>query len=81
MIWVYPQLLEENKDASGQIMDTAMCSKMERLRTWDARTNLITLRKVIKLDSLKSYLSNTIIRRRLFLGQLILICNSSLHII
>jgi transcription initiation factor TFIIB len=30
----------ENKDASGQIIDTAMRSKMERLRTWDARTRM-----------------------------------------
>jgi transcription initiation factor TFIIB len=30
----------ENKDASGQIIDTAMCSKIERLRTWDARTRM-----------------------------------------
>src|SRR5215211_2002195 len=30
----------ENKDASGQTIDTAMRSKMERLRTWDARTRM-----------------------------------------
>ena len=30
----------ENKDASGQIIDTAMRSKIERLRTWDARTRM-----------------------------------------
>src|SRR5919108_3087573 len=30
----------ENKDASGQIIDTSMRSKMERLRTWDARIRL-----------------------------------------
>src|SRR5215204_1990927 len=30
----------ENKDASGQIIDTAMPSKIERLRTWDARTRM-----------------------------------------
>jgi transcription initiation factor TFIIB len=28
----------ENKDASGQIIDAAMRSKIERLRTWDHRT-------------------------------------------
>ena len=30
----------ENKDARGQTIDTAMRSKMERLRTWDARTRM-----------------------------------------
>ncbi len=30
----------ENKDASGQIIDTTMRSKIERLRTWDARTRM-----------------------------------------
>lgn len=30
----------ENRDASGQIIDTAMRSKMERLRTWDVRTRM-----------------------------------------
>src|ERR687892_2142567 len=30
----------ENKDASGQIIDIAMRSKMERLRIWDARTRM-----------------------------------------
>jgi transcription initiation factor TFIIB len=32
----------ENKDASGQKIDTAMRSKIERLRTWDFRTRMRT---------------------------------------
>jgi transcription initiation factor TFIIB len=32
----------ENKDASGQKIDTAMRSKIERLRTWDFRTRVRT---------------------------------------
>ena len=30
----------ENRDASGQIIDTAMHSKIGRLRTWDFRTRM-----------------------------------------
>jgi transcription initiation factor TFIIB len=30
----------ENKDAKGQLIDTAMRSKIERLRTWDYRTGV-----------------------------------------
>jgi transcription initiation factor TFIIB len=33
----------ENKDASGQIIDTDMRSKIERLRTWDIRTQMRNL--------------------------------------
>jgi transcription initiation factor TFIIB len=33
---------KENRDASGQILDTAMRSKIERLRTWDNRTHIRT---------------------------------------
>jgi transcription initiation factor TFIIB len=32
----------ENKDASGQKIGTAMCSQIERLRTWDSRTRVYT---------------------------------------
>jgi transcription initiation factor TFIIB len=32
----------ENKDASGQKIGTAMCSQIERLRTWDSRTRVHT---------------------------------------
>jgi transcription initiation factor TFIIB len=32
----------ENKDASGQKIDTVMRSKIERLRTWDFRTRVRT---------------------------------------
>jgi transcription initiation factor TFIIB len=32
----------ENKDASGLKIDTAMCSQIERLRTWDLRTRMRT---------------------------------------
>jgi transcription initiation factor TFIIB len=32
----------ENRDASGQKIDTAMRSRIERLRTWDLRTHVRT---------------------------------------
>lgn len=31
---------KENRDARGQLIDTAMCSKIERLRIWDLRTRM-----------------------------------------
>ena len=31
---------KENRDARGQLIDTAMCSKIERLRIWNIRTRM-----------------------------------------
>ena len=53
----------DNKDASGQILDVAMRSTMERLRTWDFRTQAHTptdrnLRQAFsELDRLKDKLA------------------------
>src|SRR5918912_1236862 len=61
----------ENKDASGQIIDTAMRSKIERLRIWDHRTLFHTsgdrnfMKAFGQLDRLKEKLglSDTIIEK------------------
>jgi transcription initiation factor TFIIB len=61
----------ENKDASGQIIDTAMRSKIERLRTWNHRTLFHTsgdrnfMKAFGQLDRLKEKLglSDTIVEK------------------
>jgi transcription initiation factor TFIIB len=66
---------KENKDASGQTIDIAMRSKMERLRTWDHRTIVYTSgdRNLMKafgqLDRLKEKLglSDTIVEKAAYI--------------
>jgi transcription initiation factor TFIIB len=75
MIWDFPQLLEERTDASGQIIDTAMRSKIGRLRTWDFRTRMRKsgdrnlMKAFQQLDRLKEKLglSDTIVEKTAYI--------------
>lgn len=66
---------KENRDASGQIIDRAMLSKVERLRTWDARTRMYNprdrnlMKAFGQLDRLKEKLglSNTIVEKAAYI--------------
>ena len=66
---------KENRDASGQILDTAMRSKIERLRTWDNRTHVRTsadrnfIKTFAQLERLKEKLglSDTIVEKAAYI--------------
>src|SRR5919206_104198 len=53
---------KSNRDASGRLLDAAMCNRMQRLRTWDLRTRSHTssdrnlLQAFNELDILKDKL-------------------------
>jgi transcription initiation factor TFIIB len=65
----------ENRDANGQIIDTAMCSKIGRLRTWDFRTRMHTsggrnfMKAFEQLNRLKGKLalSDTIVEKTAYI--------------
>jgi transcription initiation factor TFIIB len=65
----------ENRDANGQIIDTAMRSKIGRLRTWDFRTRMHTsadrnfMKAFEQLDRLKEKLalSDTIVEKTAYI--------------
>jgi transcription initiation factor TFIIB len=72
---LYTIIGKENRDASGQILDTAVRSKIERLRTWDNRTHVRTstdrnfMKAFAQLERLKEKLglSNTIVEKAAYI--------------